>query len=170
LALDQLNNYPPILDSIENYMPCDEDVFICAMGGKAKRICTQKILDRGGHFINLIHSTARLGSNVVIGSGNIIGAYVSLGSDVHLGDYNMIQSYSVIGHDASIGNWVRIDTHSICVGGTKIEDHVTIHTNAVINHNVVVESNAHVGACSFVIRRVKSNTTVFGNPAKILDL
>jgi acetyltransferase-like isoleucine patch superfamily enzyme len=54
------------------------------------------------------------------------------------------------------------------VGGIRIEDEVNIHTSAVINHGVVVESNAHVGACSFVIRRVKTGTTVIGNPAKKL--
>ena len=71
-------------------------------------------------------------------------------------------------HDDKIGNWNRIDTHVTCVGGIIIEDHVNIHTSAVISHNVVVESEANVGACSFVIRRVKSGTTVFGNPAKKL--
>ena len=80
----------------------------------------------------------------------------------------LIQSYTVIGHDARIGNWNRIDTHVTCVGGTVVEDEVNIHTSAVISHKVVVESGAHVGALSFVIRRVKAGTTVMGNPAKKL--
>lgn len=80
----------------------------------------------------------------------------------------MIQSYTVIGHDDIIGDWNRIDTHVTCVGGIVIENHVNIHTAAVIGHHVVVESEANVGACSFVIRRVKSGTTVFGNPARKL--
>jgi serine acetyltransferase len=32
-----------------------------------------------------------------------------------------------------------------------------------------VGRKAQVGACSFVIRRVKENTTVFGNPAKKIN-
>lgn len=55
-----------------------------------------------------------------------------------------------------------------CVGGIQIGNETTIHTSAVINHKVIVEDNVHVGACSFVIRRVKAGTTVFGNPAKKL--
>jgi len=54
------------------------------------------------------------------------------------------------------------------VGGIVIEDEVNIHTSAVISHKVVVETGAHVGALSFVIRRVKTGTTVMGNPAKRL--
>lgn len=42
------------------------------------------------------------------------------------------------------------------------------NTSAIINHGVVVEDKAHVGACSFVIKRVKAGTTVYGNPAKRL--
>ena len=48
------------------------------------------------------------------------------------------------------------------------EDDVNIHTSAVISHNVVVETGAHVGALSFVIKKVKAGTTVMGNPAKKL--
>ncbi|MDE6173206.1 MAG: sialic acid O-acetyltransferase, partial [Bacteroides sp.] len=90
------------------------------------------------------------------------------GADSKIGNYNMIQSYTVIGHDAQIGDFNRIDTHVTCIGGIQIKNETTIHTSAVINHKVIVEDKAHVGACSFVIRKVKAGTTVFGNPAKKL--
>jgi acetyltransferase-like isoleucine patch superfamily enzyme len=102
------------------------------------------------------------------GKGNFVGAYTVIGNDAVVGDYNMIQAYTVIGHDARLGCWNRIDTHVTCVGGTVVEDEVNIHTSAVISHKVVVETGAHVGALSFVIRRVKAGTTVMGNPAKKL--
>lgn len=73
-----------------------------------------------------------------------------------------------IGYDVCICSWDRIDTHVTCVGEIQVMDETTIHTSAVINHGVVIESNAHVVACSFVIKRVKSGTTVCGNPAKRL--
>ena len=167
-SLDQFENYPPIIGTIENYQPQDEDVFVCSIGDKQRKQCIEKIQGRGGEFINLIHQTARFYTNAKLGKGNFIGAYTVIGNDAQIGDLNMIQSYTVIGHDDKIGNWNRIDTHVTCVGGIIIENHVNIHTSAVISHNVVVESEANVGACSFVIRRVKSGTTVFGNPAKKL--
>ena len=125
-------------------------------------------MERNAKFINIVHSTARIGSNVRMGEGNVIGAFTSLGADCSIGSYNMIQSYTVIGHDAKIGDFNRIDTHVTCVGGIQIGNETTIHTSAVINHKVIVEDTVHVGACSFVIRRVKAGTTVFGNPAKKL--
>jgi sugar O-acyltransferase (sialic acid O-acetyltransferase NeuD family) len=167
-ALDDFANYPPLLGDISAYIPKNNDVFVCSIGGAIKKKCITQIIDKSGDFMTLLHKTARIGSNVKIGKGNIIGAYTSIGADATIGDYNLIQSYSVIGHDVCIGDRNRIDTHVTCVGGVKIGNEVSIHTSSVLNHKVVVEDNAHVGACSFVIKRVKSGTTVIGNPAKKL--
>lgn len=165
-ALDSYDNYPPLLGKIGDYEPKENEFFISSIGGKSRVICCDIILKKGGRFFNLIHTTARIGTNVKMGTGNLIGAHVSIGADAEIGSYNMIQSYSVIGHDAIISNYVRIDTHVVCVGGVKVLDNATIHTNSVINHNVRIKSGATVGAQSFVIRNVSEGSTVFGSPAK----
>lgn len=167
-ALDQFENYPPIVGTISGYQPMPDDVFVSSIGGDSRKSRMEEIIRRGGEFMELIHNTARLYTNAKIGKGNFIGAYSVIGNDATVGDYNMIQSYTVIGHDAVIGNWNRIDTHVTCVGGIVIEDEVNIHTGAIINHNVTVETGSHVGAGSFVIKKVKAGTTVFGNPARKL--
>ena len=167
-ALDGFPNYPPLLSSITAYQPQLDDIFVCSIGGSARRKCMEEIISRGGHFLTMIHRTARLGTNVRVGEGTIIGAFTTIGADVHVGKYNLIQSYTVVGHDSRIGDWNRIDTHVTLVGGTIVEEETDIHTGAMISHNVVVESLSRVAACSFVIRRVKTGTTVMGNPAKRL--
>lgn len=165
-ALKEFQNYPPIISRISEYTPEKNDRFTFSIGGDARRKCIENLIDRGAKFINLIHSSSRIGTNVKIGEGNIIAAFTSLGADCTIGNYNMIQSYTVIGHDARIGDFNRIDTHVTCVGGIKVMDNTTIHTSAVINHKVTVEEGAKVGACSFVIRKVKAGDTVLGVPAK----
>lgn len=167
-ALDGFTGYPPIVGTIKDYTPEMDDVFVSSIGGAARRPCMEEIIRRGGEFLQLVHNTARIYTGAKLGKGNFIGAYTVIGNDATVGDYNMIQSYTVIGHDANIGSWNRIDTHVTCVGGTIVEDDVNIHTSAVISHKVVVETGAHVGALSFVIRKVKAGTTVMGNPAKKL--
>lgn len=169
-ALNGYPNYPPVIGTISRYQPEPDDVFVSSIGGMARRPCMEEIIARGGEFMELIHQTARIYTNAKLGKGNFIGAYTVIGNDTIVGDYNMIQSYTVIGHDARIGSWNRIDTHVTCVGGIIIEDEVNIHTSAVISHGVTVGSGAHVGALSFVIRKVKAGTTVMGNPAKILEI
>jgi sugar O-acyltransferase (sialic acid O-acetyltransferase NeuD family) len=167
-ALDNFANYPPLIAPIQGYQPDENEVFICSIGGSARKKCMEEIISKGGQFLTMIHSTARIGTNVQIGEGSIVGAYTTIGADAKVGKYNLIQSYTVIGHDSIIGNWNRIDTHVTLVGGTIVQDGADIHTSAMISHNVTIENNARVAACSFVIRRVKEGTTVMGNPAKKL--
>ncbi len=168
-ALNGFSGYPPILGSVDEYEICENDVFTWSIGSvSTKKNCCEKIIRRGGEFITLIHNTARIGSNVKVGKGSIVAAYVSVGADAEIGQNVLVQAYSVIAHDVRVGDWSRIDTHVVCVGGTVVGKESTIYTNSVINHKVVVEDNATVAACSFVIKRVKSGTTVYGNPAKRL--
>lgn len=167
-ALDGFENYPPIIGTISDYVPDINDVFVCSIGGDSRKSVIDIIKQKGGQFISLIHNTARICHNARLGEGNVVCAFACIGVDVIIGDYNLIQAHSIIGHDVIIGSYSRIDTHVTCVGGTRIGNKVDIYTSSVINHGVVVEDNAHVGALSFVIRRVKAGTTVYGNPAKRL--
>ena len=123
------------------------------------------ITDRGGKFISLIHPSAIVDANSKIGKGCIVLQNAALGSGSIVGDFALIQVSTIIAHDVKIGNYSRVDCHAVCTGGVEIEDEVTIHTAAVINQKVLVKRGSHVGACSFVIRKVMENSTVFGNPA-----
>lgn len=167
-ALDNFSNYAPIVGNISNYIPLADDVFVSSIGGNFRKACIESLLARGANFINLIHNTTRIRTNVQMGVGNVFCPYSVVGADVVMGSFNLLQNFTVIGHDVHMGDYNRIDTHVTCVGGVRIGNMVDVYTSAVLNHGVVVEDNAHVGALSFVIRRVKSGTTVYGNPARRL--
>lgn len=167
-SLDSFNNYPPIIGTISDYIPQENDVFVCSIGGVSRRSCIEKILARGGDFMTMVHNTARIGTNVVMGKGNLIGAFTTIAADANIGDYNFIQSYTIIGHDVKIGNWNRIDSHVMCVGGITIGDEIMIHTSAMLNHNVKIGDKAHIGACCFITKDVESGATMFASPARRL--
>lgn len=168
-ALRGFKGYPIVIDTIKDYIPETNDVFICSIGNVVqKKRNIQIILDKGGKFINLIHPSASVGKNIKIGVGCVILKSSLIGVDCIIDDYVLIQASTIIGHDVKIGKYSRVDCHVVCVGGTELKDEVTVHSCAVINDRVIVEKGATVGALSFVIRKVKENTTVYGNPAKKL--
>lgn len=168
-ALDGFKGYPPVLSGISSYEVKKDDAFLLAMGDNENRIkCITAIKEKGGVFPTLVHPGAFVYTDK-IGEGCFITPLASIGVDAVIGDHCLIQGGALIGHDVTIGNNVRIDCNVVCVGGIQIGNNVCIHTGAIINHGVKVEDDSMVGAMSFVIRKVKKGTTVFGNPAKLVE-
>lgn len=109
-VLNGFNNYPHLLGRICEYEPQINDVFISSIGGKPRVKCSETIVERGGNLINLIHSTARIGTNVTLGIGNLIGAYVSIDSDyakmIILEDHVQIAALSILlCHQRDLSNY-----------------------------------------------------------------
>lgn len=169
-ALNGFDGYPPVIGNVADYVIEPDDVFVCSLGNtKTKRYVCEILLNKGAKFQSLIHKTAIVRQNAIIGDGCIVADYASVGADAKIGVNSLVQSYSIVAHDCIIGDYVRIDTHAVCVGGVVVEDNVMIHTGAILSHKVVVGTDSVVGAASFVFKKVKPGRTVFGNPAKYLD-
>lgn len=168
-ALKGYKNYPPILGTIEKYTIEESDVFICAIGDVYKRQKTvEEILEKGGVFINIIHKSAIIGENVQLGIGVFISYEVIISNDTTIEDYVLINSRAIIGHDCRIGQYSIVGVNSFIAGSVTIQEEVTIQPKASIKQGLTVEDGAHIGIGSIVIRDVKADTTVFGNPAKII--
>lgn len=169
-SLDGFKGYPPMLGTIQDYQIEEDDVFACSIGNTQirKKLC-EYLIGKGAKFMTIIHKTAHVGDNAIIGDGCVIGNYANISPDTIVGRNCLIQDSAIVGHDCKVGDYVRIDNHCTCVGGTVICNGATIHTSSVINHKVTVGENATVGALSFVVRNVKPGTTVCGNPACKLE-
>lgn len=163
--------YPAVLNTVSDYKLEEGDVFFCAIGNLFHRKKTVDIiLSKGGKFINLIHPTAILSPSVKLGIGVGIKSFCVLASDVVVGDFTFLQSSVIMGHDVNIGNFCQVNSFAFFAGHVKVHDLVSVNAGVRIIQNVVVEEESVVGIGSVVLRRVKKNTTVFGNPAKRLIL
>lgn len=170
-ALDGYENYPPILGPVETYDVKPDDVFVCALGDvNYKKHYSDIILNKGGEFVSLVHPTAYFGSNVKIGKGCILGPYVSISSDSKVGDFVTFLIKSHVGHDCFIGDYTHIGTLTNISGFVTVGKMVTIHPCCNIIPHKKVGDNAVIGTGSVVISKVKEGTTVFGNPAKKLEI
>lgn len=169
-ALDGFTGYPPVVSSVEEYSPKENDVFICALGDpKWVQFYTSIIKKKNGIFISLISPDAYIGSNTRIGKGCHIARWSIISCDVSIGDNCYIGAFSDIGHDVRIKENSHLGAYTFVGGYSEIEENVTIHPRVNILPGKKIGSDSVIGAGSVVIRNVKQDTTVFGNPAKVIS-
>lgn len=168
-ALDGFGGYAPIIGTIKDYMPQEDDVFICAIGDIAgRKKCVNMLLERGAEFIRLIDKRADWARNTVVGKGCILCSRVGISCDCKIGDFTVFQDECLVGHDTRIGDFCHFHARAFIAGRVEIGDNVHVGPYALVHPGKKVGADATIGAGSFVIRNVKSGCTVYGNPAKLL--
>lgn len=168
-ALINFKNYPPILSSVEDYIPTENDVFVCALGDVFyKKKYTDMMLLKGGVFVSLIHPNATIFTNAKIGERAIISANVTISCDTVLGSDITIHTGTIIGHDVTIGNYCSLGANTFYGGYCTLEEFVTIHPHSSVMPHKIVRKNCIVGISSVVIKNTPENTTMHGNPATVL--
>lgn len=160
-----------IVGDINSYVMEEGDVFTCAIGNPHKRKdFIEKILEKKGEFINIIHKTSIIQGNTQLGTGVILCPYTLINDNAQIEDYVMINSMSTVGHDVHIGKYSCLMGHVDLCGYANIGDEVYFGSGSRVLPKGKVESNSYVGAGSVVLKKVKTGTTVFGVPAQRIDL
>jgi UDP-3-O-[3-hydroxymyristoyl] glucosamine N-acyltransferase len=106
----------------------------------------------------------KIGANTEIGANCVIPRGI-LTSTI-IGDNVVIGSLCNIGHGCNVGNSVWISAGGLIGGHTLIGDNVSIGLGVSIRDNLVIENNTSIGMGSVVVKKVRANTSVFGNPAQ----
>ena len=114
----------------------------------------------------LIHPSALIGDDVVIGPGSTVAAHCVLTTNIRIGASAQINIGSVVGHDARIGDYLTTAQSVNVAGNVTIADNVTLHTQAIVNRGLSIGSDAVVGSGAVVTRTVESGATVVGVPAR----
>ena len=150
--------------------PVDIDC-IAAIGGShgmAREKMTRLMESYGFTSRSLIHNTAiisssaKIGKNVQLLAGSIVGAFATLG------DYSIINSGANVDHDCRIGRLCHLAPMAALAGEIFVEDNVFIGTNATVLPRLHIGSSAIIGAGAVVTKDVPARAVVAGNPAQYL--
>lgn len=156
----------PLLGDVNDYDICADDVFTCAVGTpEVRQHLSEKILARGGEFVNVISTQARVMPTVKLGRGVIISPQTDIGDNARLGNFVAVNVQTTIGHDAQIDDFSCIMPHAAISGKVQLGAKVFVGSGALILPKAKVGDGATVGAGSVVLKRVRAGATVFGNPA-----
>lgn len=168
-ALDKYNKNDRILGTVNEYVPQAGDELVVAIGDPAtKKDLYQKLSAKGAVFTTLIHPTVLLPDEYSIGKDVIIGPGSIVSIEVSIADCVIVNTLTVVGHDVVIESGCVISDYCDLMGHCYLEENVFLGSGVQILPSVRIGKNARVGAGSVAIRKVKADTTVFGNPAKTI--
>lgn len=151
----------PVLNNIDDYKIDEQDTFVIGISDiKFRKKMTDAIIAKGGEFINLIHPTAIIAGNAVIGIGNIINPYCIIGPDTIIGNFNLLTSQSIISHDSVIGNNNLFSTSLLC-GHVKVQDDNSFGVRSTLVPHITVGNRNKIQPGMIVDRDVEDDSTVF---------
>lgn len=106
-----------------------------------------------------------IGNNVLIGSNCNIGqALYNYGKTI-IGDNTQIGALTCIGHNDIISENCEICGGTVIGGYTNIGESSFVGMHSVIKNALVIGKNVKIGMGSVVVRNIKAEKNVFGNPA-----
>jgi sugar O-acyltransferase (sialic acid O-acetyltransferase NeuD family) len=127
-----------------------------------------KKLYRYVNWINVIHPFASISISSTIGKGNIVQSFVSINANTKIGDHCIINYNSMIGHDVVLEEYVSIMPQCGIPGGCSLKKRAYIGIGTTMIQNIVIGEDVVIGAGSVVLKDVNRDTTVFGNPARLM--
>ncbi len=165
--LDGLLGYAPVLGSVEEYIPENDDVFICAVGDPLEKRKYVRLLEsRGAKFVSVVHPTAYIGANVKLGAGCIVAPNASITNDSVVGDHVIVNINASVCHDNIVGDFTTICPGCCLSGWVKIGKSVFVGAGAVIIPDVSLGDSVFVAAGAVVTHAFPEKVMVAGVPAE----
>lgn len=122
------------------------------------------IISKKKKILNVIHPSASVSKQVIMGIGNFIAKNAAVNPFVTFGDFCIVNTGAIVEHECTIGNAVHIAPGAVLAGNVNVGNCTFIGASAVIKQGVRIGENVIIGAGSVVIKDVADNKKVVGNP------
>ena len=144
----------------------DSAEFFVAVGNATVREKLMRELKNGGAQIaTLIHPSAVIGKNSVIGEGSVVMAGAVVGVDTAIASGVIINTCASVDHDNKIEDYAHIAVGAHLCGTVGVGKYVWIGAGATVINDVNICSGAYLGAGAVAIKDITNSGTYAGVPA-----
>ena len=166
-ALDMFPSRYRIIGSIQNHEPRENVKYAMGIASPSvKKTIGSMLIKKGAQFASIIHPSVHNYSEYELGVGLVAYPNAKIATGCRIGNFVTLQS-TILGHDAILEDYVTVSSSCGITGGTKLHEGCFIGDHACIAVGMDIGAWAYIGIGSVVIREVRENTRVFGNPARV---
>ncbi|MGZ8550772.1 MAG: hypothetical protein ACXWV2_08930, partial [Chitinophagaceae bacterium] len=123
--------------------------------------------DAGVPFTNLVHPTAYIGFNNLMGTGNIILTHVSFGPCTQIGNNNFISARCNIEHHNTMGNHCTFGPGVMTSGNVSIGDEVKFGTGVFIEPRLSIKNKSIIASGCIINRDIPENVVAYNHGVKL---
>jgi sugar O-acyltransferase (sialic acid O-acetyltransferase NeuD family) len=155
------------LGSEKDLIKKNNNLFVAIGDNKLRQlICEKLILDNNlpslVHPSAIISTTSLISKNVLVSAGAVVNAQSNIGYGC------IINTSAVIEHECQLDDFVHVAPGATLAGNVKVGKRSFIGANATVKQGVVIGEDVIIGAGAVIINDVPRNSTVVGNPGKII--
>jgi sugar O-acyltransferase (sialic acid O-acetyltransferase NeuD family) len=156
----ELKQYPP-----------EGIILVNGLGGVKDTSLRREVFKRlkmlGFAFSQVIHPSAIISADAVLGEGVQVMAGAIIQAGVRIAENALINTKTSVDHDCQIGNHVHLAPGVTVCGNVKIEDSVHVGSGATIIQGIILGPHCLIGAGTLVHKNVPAGATVVGVPGRI---
>ncbi len=159
----------PVLGTLSQALSFENWEFFIAVGNSHLREQLQQQLVQAEKTVaTLIHPSAVIAKNTVIGEGSIVMAGAVINPDATIGQGCIINTCASVDHDCVVGDYCHLTVGSHLAGTVHMGKHTFLGIGAVISNNLTICENCTIGAGAVVVKNICQPGTYLGVPAKKL--
>ena len=140
-----------------------------ALGANARRRqLGEDLLALGYALPPILHPSAILAADAVLGAGGVAMPRVVLGAAARMGPHGILNTASVVEHDCLLGPACHIAPGAVLGGGVTLGEGVLVGIGAAIRPGLRLGHGATVALGAAVVSDVPDGEMVGGVPARVL--
>ncbi len=159
----------PVLGPTDAEPSCPFDALVVGIGSNTvRRTVVQRWQAQGATFTTLVHPSAIVAQDALLGPGTVLCAGVVVNTGSRIGDHVILNTACSVDHHNLIADYAHVAPGAHLGGDVQVAEGAMIGMGAIVLPQRQVAAWACVGAGAVVTRAVEPHQTVVGVPARPL--
>jgi sugar O-acyltransferase (sialic acid O-acetyltransferase NeuD family) len=145
----------------------DNSLFVAVGDNQLRQFICEKLILKN-EFTTLKHPSAIISTTAIISENVLLSAGAIVNAQTKIGFGCIINTSAIIEHECQIDSFVHVAPGATLAGNVTVGKRSFIGANATIKQGLTIGDDVIIGAGSVIIHDIPSNSTVVGNPGKII--